>query len=206
MASVLSTHAPILVVETKQNTTEMTDAPQEAAAQTFVAFTPVQLAAGNVQAWDGVTVTKGILGVALEDAHNLATSGAGAPTPFGIVGFPGTGTTFGKVPYQSSAVNIPEGAPASLGYIDVAEANADTIFEAQADNSTGAAVTTALANIGQQYGMSKDANGYWYIDFAKTTPGTNTVLVVTGLNPIDGALANGRLLFQFLQSASQIQP
>ncbi len=206
MASLLSTHAILEVVETKQNTTEMTDAPQEKSAQTFVNGTPVQLNAGFVQAWDGVTVAKGIYGVALEDAHNLATSGAGAPTPFGIVGFPGTGTTFGKVPYQSSAVNIPEGAPASLGYIDVAEANPDTIFSGQTDNSTGAATTPTIANIGSQYGMTQDANGFWYIDFAKVTPGTNTVVLMTGLHPIDGSIANARILFQFLQSASQIVP
>jgi hypothetical protein len=206
MASLLATHAILEVVETKQNTTEMTDAPQEKAAQTFFMGTPVQLNAGFVQAWDGVTIVKGIVGVALENAHNLATNGAGAPTAFGIVGFPGTGTTFGSVPFQPSAVNIPEGAPASLGYIDVAEANLDTIFSGQTDNSTGAAVTPTQANVGTQYGMSLDANGYWYVDFAKTTPGTNTVLLMIGLHPIDGSIANARILFQFLQAASQLIP
>ncbi len=206
MASLLATHAILEVVETKQNTTEMTDAPQEKAAQTFLNGTPVQLNAGFVQAWDGVTVAKGILGVALEDAHNLATSGAGAPGPFGIVGPPGTGTTFGKVPYQPSAVNIPEGAPASLGYIDVAEANPDTIFSGQTDNNGGGATIPTIANIGTQYGMTVDANGYWYVDFGKVTAGTNTVVVMTGLHPIDGSIANARILFQFLQSASQLVP
>jgi len=206
MASLLATHAILEVVETKQNTTEMTDAPQEKAAQTFFMGTPVQLNAGFVQAWDGVTIVKGIVGVALENAHNLATNGAGAPTAFGIVGFPGTGTTFGSVPFQPSAVNIPEGAPASLGYIDVAEANLDTIFSGQTDNSTGAAVTPTQANVGTQYGMSLDANGYWYVDFAKTTPGTNTVLLMIGLHPIDCSIANARILFQFLQAASQLIP
>ena len=164
----------------------------------------VKLYGGYVQAWDGTTVTAGIYGVALEDAHNLASNGLGAPTPFGIVGFPGTGTTFGKVPYQSSAVNIPEGAPASLGYIDVAEANLDTIFRAQTDNNTGAATTPTIANIGTQYGMTVDANGYWYVDFAKTTVGTNTVVVMVGLDPIDGSIANARILFQFTKAAMQI--
>lgn len=204
MASLLATHAIIEVVQTKQNTTEMTDAPQEKAGQTFLLGTPVQLNAGYLQAWDGATVAAGIYGISLENAHNLGSNGAGAPSPFGIVGPPGTGTTFGSVPYQPSAVNIPEGAPASLGYIDVAEANLDTIFQAQVDNNTGAAAVTSLANIGTQYGMTIDVNGYWYVDFAKTTVGTNTVLVVVGLNPIDGPLANGRVLFQFTKSAMQI--
>jgi hypothetical protein len=206
MASLIATHIPIEVVETKQNTTEMTDAPQEKAAQTFYFGTPVQLSAGYCQAWDGVTIVKGILGISEEDAHNLATNGAGAPTPFGIVGPPGTGTTFGKVPNQASAVNIPEGAPFSLGYLDVAEANPDTIFTGMTDNNTGAATTPTQANVGTQYGLTLDANGYWYVDFAKTTPGTNTVLVMIGLHPIDGSAANARILFQFLQSASQIIP
>lgn len=204
MASLLAVHNIIEVVETKQNTTEMTDAPQEKAAQTFNMGTPVQLNAGFVQAWDGATVTAGIYGISLEFAHNLATNGAGAPTAFGIVGFPGTGTTFGSVPYQPSAVNIPEGAPASLGYINVAEANLDTIFTAQTDNNTGAATTPTIANIGTQYGMTIDANGYWYVDFAKTTVGTNTVLVMVGLSPLDGSTANARILFQFTKSAMQI--
>src|SRR5271170_7568482 len=206
MASLLATHAIIEVNETKQNTTEMTDAPQEKAGQTFFLGTPVQLNGGFVQAWDGVTVAKGIAGVALENGHNLATNGAGAPTAFGIVGFPGTGTTFGSVQFQTGAVNIPEGAPASLGYIDVAEANPDTIFSGQTDNSTGAATTPTIANVGSQYGMSYDVNGYAYVDYAKVTPGTNTVVIMVGLHPIDGSIANARILFQFLQSASQLVP
>lgn len=203
MAALLLTHSIIEVVKTKQNTTEMTIAPQEKAAQTFVNGTPVQLNAGFVQAWDGVTINAGILGISLEDANNLATNGAGAPTAFGIVGFPGTGTTTGKVPFQPSGVNIPEGAKASLGYIEVAEANLDTIFTGQTDNSTGAAVTPTIANIGTQYGMSQDVNGFWYVDFAKVTPGGNTVLVMIDLSPIDGSNPNARILFQFLKSAMQ---
>lgn len=204
MASLLANHAEIEVIQTKQNTTEFTDAPQEASAQTFLKGTPVQLNAGFVQAWDGATVAAGILGITAEDAHNLATNGAGAPTPFGIVGFPGTGTTFGTVPNQPNAVNIPLGAPASLGYIDVFEANLDTIFMAQVDNNTGAAATPTLANVGTQYGLTKDVNGHWYVDFAKVTPGTNTVLVMVGLHSIDGSIANARIMFQFIKSAMQV--
>lgn len=204
MASLLANHAELRVVQTKSGNTEMTDNPLEAAGQTFYRGTPVQIAAGYLQAWDGVTINEGIVGVVLEDAHNLASAGLGAPTAFTPVGFPGTGTTFGTVPYEPNAVNIPEGAPPSFGYCLVAEANFDTIFEGQTDNSTGAATTPTVANIGTQYGMSKDANGHWYIDFAKVTPGNNTVVVMTGLDPIDGSIANARILFQFLKSAMQV--
>lgn len=200
----LTNHAEIWQYQTKSGNTDMTDAPQEAAAQTFFKGTPVQLAAsGFVQAWDGITINAGILGVAMEDAHNLASNGAGAPGAFTPVGFPGTGTTFGQVQNQPSAVNIPEGAPLSLGYILVNEANLDTIFIAQCDNSTNSgAVTPTQATFGQQFGLTKDASGHWYIDFAKTIPGTNTVLTVIGTT-IDGLIANARLAFQFNKAAMQ---
>lgn len=204
MASLLANHAKILVVKTTNNTTELTNTEQEAAGQVFQSGTPVQMNAGNVQAWDGVTIVAGILGVALEDAHNLASAGLGAPTAFTTVGFPGTGVTFGKVPFQPSADNIPEGAPFSLGMLTYAEAVLSTIFEAQTDNSTGAATTPTKANIGTQYGLSQDANGTWYVDFAKTTPGTNTVVEMYDLDPIDGSIANARILFKFLKSAIQM--
>jgi hypothetical protein len=204
MASLLANHAPIEVVRTKNNTTEETESPLEKAGQTFVQGTPVQLNAGVLQAWDGTTVAAGIYGIAAEDAHNLATDGAGAPTPFTPVGFPGTGTTFGKVPYQTSGVNIPEGAPPVKGVLVTWVANLDTIFRAQTDNGSSAATTPTKANIGTQYGMTVDANGHWYVDFNKTTAGTNTVLVMVGLDPIDGSIANARILFQFIKAAMQI--
>src|SRR5437879_1874663 len=103
MASLLANHTEIEVVRTTQNNTEPTDFPPEKAGQTFVKGTPVQMNAGFLQAWDGTTVAAGIFGIAEQDANNLATNGAGYPTAFGTVGFPGTGTTFGKVPFQASA-------------------------------------------------------------------------------------------------------
>jgi hypothetical protein len=204
MAALLSTHYQIEVVETKSGNTEFTISNNEAASQTFKRGTPVQLNTGNIQQWDGTTVTAGISGVALEDAHNLASAGLGAPTAFTTVGYPGTGTTFGSVPNQPNAVNIPLGAPFVQGTLTFAQANFDTIFRAQTDNDTGAATTPTQANVGTQYGLTVDANGYWYVDFAKTTVGTNTVLVMTSLDPIDGSTANARILFQFTKSAMQL--
>lgn len=203
MASLLANHTEIEVVRTTQNNTEPTDFPQEKAGQTFVKGTPVQLNAGVLQAWDGATIAAGIYGVSLEDAHNLASDGLGFPAAFGVVAFPGAGTTFGKVPFQTSAVNIPEGAPPVKGGIIVALASLETVFRAQADKNTGAATIPAIANIGSQFGLSLDANGHWYVDFAKTTVGTNTVVEMIGLDPIDGSIANARILFKFLKSAMQ---
>jgi hypothetical protein len=209
----LANHAEIWTYQTKSGNTELTvgdwDVP-EAAGQTFFKGTPVMLSAGGfVQAWDGITVVNGILGVTNEDGHNLASNGLGAPSPFTPVLFPGTGTTFGSVPFQGSAVNIPEGAPLSLGYITVAQANLDTIFLGQVDNSVSTlAVTPTQATIApgsNQFGMTKDANGRWYIDLGKNTPGTNTVVQVIGFT-IDGLTANARVLFQFIKSSMQMVP
>jgi len=204
MASLLANHVPMEVVRTTDDTTEMTQTFPEAAGQTFLQGVPVQLNAGNVQVWDGVTIAGGILGVSLENAHNLATAGAGFRSAFGPVGFPGTGTTFGVVPNQPAAVNIPEGAPFSLGGVTYAEATVNTIFRGQADNSTGAAVTPTKADIGKQFGISFDANNHAYIDYGKTTPGVNTVVIIYDLDPIDGSIANARLLFKFLKVAQQL--
>jgi hypothetical protein len=204
MASLLANHSEIEVVRTVNNTTERTESPQEKAGQTFVKGTPVQLNAGVLQAWDGTTVAAGIYGVAAEDAHNLATDGAGFPAPFGVVGFPGTGTTFGKVPFQASAVNIPEGAPPVKGLVVCWLATLDTIFRAQTDNGSGSATTPTKANIGTLYGLTVDANGHWYVDFNKTTVGTNTVVQMVDLDPIDGSSANARILFTFTKAAQQL--
>src|SRR6266702_4214567 len=138
MASLLANHIPIEVVKTTDDTTELTNTEQEAAGQTFLQGVPVQLNAGNVQVWDGVTIAGGILGISLENAHNLATAGAGAPGGFTPVGFPGTGV----------------------------------------------ATVPTKANIGQQFGMSFDVNNHAYIDFAKVTPGVNTVVIIYDLDPI----------------------
>src|SRR5215831_6467948 len=189
MASLLANHTELEVVRTKSGNTEETDSPAEKAGQSFVKGTPVQLNAGVLQAWDGATVNAGIYGVAAEDAHNLASDGLGFPIPFNPVGFPGTGTTFGKVPFQASAVNIPEGAPPVKGLVVVFIANLDTVFRAQTDNNTGAATTPTRANRGTAYGLTIDANGHWYVDFAKTTVGTNTVVEMVDLDPIDGSVA-----------------
>lgn len=204
MASLLANHIPFEVVKTTDDNTELTQTFPEAAGQTFLQGVPVQLNAGNVQVWDGVTIALGILGVSLENAHNLATAGAGFPSAFTPVGFPGSNNTFGSVPNQPSGVNLAEGAPFSLGGVTYAEATLNTIFRAQVDNSNGAATVPTKANIGTQYGISFDANNHAYIDFAKTTPGVNTVVMIYDLDPIDGSIANARILFKFIKAAMQL--
>jgi len=97
-AANLTTHVPIVQALNKAGTTPFTSAQPEKAGQTFKFGTPVQLATGGlVQAWDGTTVSAGILGVAESFGQNLATDGAGAPVP-----------PFGQITGSGSFASIPK--------------------------------------------------------------------------------------------------
>lgn len=207
MAANLATHLPILQVLNKANTTPFTSAQPEAAGQTFLSGSLVQLnGAGFVQLWDGATVAAGILGVSESFGLNLGSAGAGAPSqPFGQITGTGAIQTYGSVPNQPSAVNIALGSPISDGRTLYIEPNQDNIFEAIFDNSAGAVAadyTPTQATIGVAYGMTKDANGYWYVDKNKT--GGSAIVQVVGVNPLDGFTVNARVRFVFLAAAVQV--
>jgi len=203
MAAFLSDHMPLVAVKTVSGNQPQISAYKEDAGRTFLNGVPVELAAGYVQEWDGTTVAVGILGVGTTFGSNLGSAGAGAPGPFTGVGFPGTGTTFGSVPFQPSAVNIPHGAPMSDGRQLTYIANADSIFEGQVDNATGASYTLLVTDIGKAFGLTKDTTGHWYIDRNKTTVGVNTVVMIVDTT-IDGLIANARVLFKFVEAAWQL--
>jgi hypothetical protein len=201
----LTTHQPILQVQNKANTTPFTEAIAEAAGQTFLSGVPVQLnGAGYVQQWDGSTVAAGILGVSESFGQNLGTAGAGAPVPpFGGI----TGNiaiqTYGTVPNQPNAVNIALGTPVADGRTLFMDPSQDNIFQALFDNSAGAVAadyTPVQASIGVSYGLTKDANGYWYVDKNKT--GGNAVVQIVAL-PF-GSYVNAPVNFVFLTAAIQI--
>lgn len=201
----LTTHLPILQVQEKAGTTPFTNAQPEAAGQTFLSGSPVQLnGSGYVQQWDGVTVSAGILGVSESFGLNLGTAGSGAPVPpFGGI----TGNiaiqTYGSVPNQPNAVNVAIGTPVSDGRTLYMEPNSDNIFQALFDNSAGTVAanwTPTQADIGITYGMTKDANGYWYIDKNKT--GGSAVVQIVGL-PY-GSYLNAPVTFVFLTAAVQV--
>lgn len=204
-AANLSTHLPILQVLEKANTTPYTSAQPEAAGQTFLSGTPVQLnSSGFVQAWDGTTVSAGILGVAESFGLNLGSAGAGAPAPpFGGITGSGAIQTYGNVPNEPNAVNVAIGTPISDGRTLYIEPNQDNIFQALFDNSNGtvaADYTPTQASIGVSYGLTKDANGLWYVDKNKTS--SNAVVQIVGL-PL-GSFINAPVNFVFLTSAIQI--
>ena len=204
MAAGLTNHQAVRQVKTSSgNSPSTTGVYTEGASQSFIDGTPVELSAGNIIAWDGTTITNGILGIAPGVANNLASAGLGAPSlPFGGVGR-GAGLTFGSVPNQSTAVNIPYGAPLVDGRQVVELAIPDTWFEAQIDNSTTGTATTAITLLDGQYGLTKDTTGHWYIDLGKT--GASAVLVIKQLNPADPlGTAFGRVWFSFLSTSYQL--
>jgi hypothetical protein len=210
----ISTHLVLQTYQTLSGNTDRTQVIPETASQTFLEGAPVMLYNGYISIWNGTvgtpSVTQGIAGVAKQPGANLATSGLGAPAqPWGSVSQPGTSVTFGSVPYQTGAYNIPEGAPFSDGRTIFTEANQDTVFIGQVDSSssgtvTATTVTFTQAILGQIYGLTADSNGYWYVDLNKTTGGTNTCVVVVGFDPISGiGVANGNVLFKFLPGICQ---
>ena len=204
-AANLTTHLPILQVLEKAGTTPFTSSQPEAAGQTFLSGTPVQLnGTGFAQAWDGTTVTAGILGVAESFGANLGSAGLGAPVaPFGGVTGNMAIQTWGSVVNQPSGVNIALGTPVSDGRTLYLEPNQDNIFQALYDNSTGTVTanwTTTQATVGAILGMTKDANGYWYVDGGKT--GGSAIVQVVGL-PMGPGL-NSLVNFVFLTAAIQV--
>lgn len=181
----------------------------EELTQTFVSGTPVAITAadGGIKAWDGATGVAftyttanrqgGICGIAYETASNLAATGSGAPSP--LAPFTGVGAvagTFGSVPNQASAKNIAHGAPLNDGRVGLIFPSPNVIFSAVFGNN-GNTATPANTDVGLSYGLTIDTAGkFWYVDKNKATPGTNTVLIVVGLDPRDTPAAGSRVLFQ----------
>jgi hypothetical protein len=172
----------------------------EELAQTFLSGVPVQIVAadGGVKEWDGATVAFGIAGFSKEPASNLAATPA-TPTTFTV----GTGSktlSFGTVPNEASAVNIPRGAPLNDGRVGFEAADNDTIFLGQ----VGPAQNTVAGDVGKQYGMTKDADGHWFVDKTKTTVGTNTVVQIVKLDPNDISATPRGVYFVVANAAAQI--
>lgn len=181
----------------------------EELTQTFKAGTPLCITAadGGLAAWGGTTGVAftyttasrqgGIVGIAYEAGSNLAATGAGVPA---LSPFTGVGAALGTVkniPNQSSAVTIFHGAPVNDTRVGLVLAGPGTVFSATFGNA-GNTQTPLVTDVGLSYGLTIDTGGnFWYVDKSKATPGTNTVLIVVGLDPRDSAAAGTRVLFQF---------
>ena len=203
-------HGPIISVQNTTNSTPLTNAQLEAASQTFKFGTPVEInTSGYIQAWDGTTVTNGIWGIAESFGQNLASAGAGFPTTaFAPVSGPIAIQTYGSVPNEASAVNIALGTPVAEGRTLAVLAVDQNYFLGVFDDSTGttsANYTPTQADFApgsNEFGLTIDSNGYWYIDASKT--GGAAVVQLIQPYPQDGLIVNARVIFKFLQAASQI--
>ena len=142
---------PIVPVETISGNQFNANRFVEEGSSTFLYGTPTQIAAGDGgwQAWAGTAATNGgtfISGISYEAAHGYTGIGV-APLPFQPVVTVGSTTTFGSVQNQSSAVNIPHGAPFTDGRIGVWLPSLDTVFVAMFGNN-GNTATPAITDIG----------------------------------------------------------
>jgi hypothetical protein len=178
----------------------------EDATQTFKSGTVVAMAAadGGVIAWAGATVSGAVgspIGISYEAASNLASTGLGAPQPNQPVTGLGASLTFGSVPNEASAKNIPHGAPLNDGRVGVLiAANADSVFSATL-GTTGNFTnwSDALLSTNPLAGLTLDTGGnFWYVDLGKT----NLVRIV-GRDLRDPIGSGNRVLFQFISTAIQ---
>jgi hypothetical protein len=165
----------------------------EKSGQTFLAGVPLQANGGFLQEWDGLTVQAGIAGFSKEAANNLAANGVStfadlqAGTKFKFL-------TFGSVQNEPLAVNIPRGAPINDGRIGFEPANINTVFFGQ----VGPNQVVAAADKYALFGMTKDADGHWFVD--RTKVGAQAVVQVVDFDPWDSVRG---VLFVVLASAAQ---
>lgn len=172
----------------------------EKLTQTFLAGVPVMVDSvdGGIKEWTGTVATDKIAGFSSEPASNLSATGTGAPgvlTP--VLGL-GSTSTFGSVPYQTSAKNIPRGGPFNDGRIGIEVAAGDSVFAA----NVGPAQTTVETDVGVGYGMTKDADNHWYVDRTKTA--ANACVTIKALHPLDGPKLGGRVLMTVNNANAQI--
>lgn len=146
------------------------------------------------------SVTSGVLSATATNAHYVGEYVV-------LAGFTGAGAVLNGLTAQVISTGLSSSAyeadlPASYTGGNIGSTGAGT--------DTPGPVTPTILSVGKQYGLTVDANGTWYIDFNKTTSGTNTVLTCIGLYPGDilqtspsVEVPNGQLLFQFLPAAQQ---
>jgi len=156
----------------------------EKSAQTFLIGTPVQVTSGYLIEQPTINGAHLVAGIAHEPASNLTTD-ATAKT-----------LTYGSVQNQAHAVLIPGGAPPNDGTCGFVVANGSTEFKAK----LGTDQTSAVTNVGSIFGLTKQANGFWYVDTTITAAGSGAVCEVTEL--IDPAgTTEGLVAFRFTQAA-----
>ena len=176
----------------------------EEAGQTFLYGHPVMvnLTDGGVQIWDGTAggATHLIAGIAIQNAQNLGTTGAGAPSGFSPV--LGPGSTIGSYAANSAqalAVITPPMVPISDGFARFVVASPTIRFRARLGTSaTVTPVATTNQIVTTSLGLTKDTgNNFWYVDTNKT--GASAVLTIVDLDPLEPVgTVGGHVIFTFL--------
>lgn len=169
----------------------------EDAAQTFLAGTPLQInnATGALKAWDGVTVNNGIAGISKEPGVNLVTAGSPQGTTLPAAIPPGAGgPTAGNIQNEPAAATFLR-PNFNDGMTGIILAITDTLFYGQ----VGPLQVVAITDKGKQYGMTKDADGHWFVD--KNKIGAAAVLTVVGFDQFD---TQRGVLFNFLPGVAQL--
>jgi hypothetical protein len=181
MASTTGVSSPIQERVTVSGNQPQMRRYNEAATQTFKRGVPVILDAnGNVAEWGGSTLA--IAGISKEPGASLTTAGVAKQQ------------TFDTVPNEPLAAQLsrPYFNDGQNGFV---VANADTLWYAQVGT------TTVAGDRGKHYGLTKDTDGQWYVDKAKTTDGTNTVVEVVDLDYWDTTRG---VIVKFLPSVCQL--
>jgi hypothetical protein len=174
----------------------------QAATQTFNYGTPVSLVSGYLQATATITGTSIVIaGISQQAGDSIGTAGV---APVG-----GASLTYGSVPNQTSAVNIPMGAPMVDGNTGTLLASNTTWFVGCVD----AAHTTAAADIGTIYGLTKDTTtNNWFVDTTITSAASGACVEVmefvdpvgTGLNGSTTTTTGGRVAFRVTAAYQQL--
>ena len=178
-------------------------------AQTFKLGTPVAVAGadGGIIAWGGATLTGAVgspAGISYEAASNLSATGAGAPQPNQPFTGLGATVTFGSVPNQSAAKNIPHGAPLNDGRVGFFVTSGDIVYSATLGNAGNFANwSDALLSTNPQVGLTIDTGGnFWYADLAKT--GATAAFQLVGRDLRDPIGSGNRVLVRFIPGNVQI--
>lgn len=192
---------PILLAKTQNGMVSPTKRVIEKLSQTFKYGTPVQIdngVDGGVKEWGATVATDLIAGFSTEDAQNIASTGLDAPGPLKAYGGVGSALTYGSVPNQTNAKNVARGGPVQDGRVSFEPALSGSVFSGAVLSTQ----TTVATDVGKSYGLTKDTDGFWYVDRTKTT--VNACVQIMALDPLDGPKLGGRVLFVVLPASAQV--
>jgi len=169
---------------------------QEAATQSYLQGTPVQLSGGYLQACATINSAASALiaGISTVAGASLTTSGVAKMQ-----------NLTQKVPNQPLAVITALGAPPNDGTSQYLAADQIQTFSGTMGNSSdGTLAILAVTMRGSIYGLTKDAtNNLWYVDQNITTVAGGACIEVVELIDSVGTL-NGRVEFKILAAAQQV--